>query len=262
MRETYGRDPWGYEHKFNHFLRYSCCGDAELSRAFLLSKPDVKLEEPSWEEGQYSFRGEGLDKLPLTSSMWCEPFFTLHHVDAQAIVELQRFKRAVEPLVKDDDFVRWIDLWDYMRPHFLVVADSSIPRPDFIKRDRWTAIPVGAGQHVPELRSVDTCLRECEARQDCLVWTFDDDIGCECRASDVVFGRFKADPVCDPLRPLSSTFSGRVSQGEVFLGRFDQNLPGLWSGWSLSRLAQLRSRLWCAGRLGDLGSLAYRYRSL
>ncbi|CAO1627272.1 unnamed protein product [Parajaminaea phylloscopi] len=223
MKATYGRAPFRFEHAFDRYLQYSCCGDAELSRAFLLSKPYVTLDRPSWEESGNSFRGDGLDKIGFSAAMMCEPFFTLHHVNSQAFFELQKFKRAVEPLVPSSDFVRFVDLWDYMAPSFVTRTGRSASA----RRRNWRAIPQHTGQTDPLARDADECEKSCQV-QGCVVWTFD-------RAA--------------------TPSSCRLSSAEAFIGVADPTEQAQ-SGWSGAKLHELRSQARCAGRLGDLVALS------
>lgn len=114
LKATYGltpTSPYTFEHQFSHYIRYSCCGDAELFRAFSLTKPSVTLPRPNWEESGRSFRVEWLDKSTVEEGEWCEPVFTVHHVGPWERVGLGRFKWEVEARVGEEDFVRWVDLW-------------------------------------------------------------------------------------------------------------------------------------------------------
>lgn len=186
MKATFGSDP-DFEHRFNDHIRYSCCGDAELARAFTLSKPAVTLVKPSWEESGRSFRADSLDKTDINSNDWCQPIFTLHHVSPAEYVQLERFKRDIDPLVSQDDFIRFVDLWDYMSPRFLrhFSSPEQVGHHHVLRRG-WRAIPAeDGGDEVPSATTAEACASECDRLgKECLVWTFEPKSlrKCECRS--------------------------------------------------------------------------------
>ncbi|PWN23543.1 hypothetical protein BCV69DRAFT_239784, partial [Microstroma glucosiphilum] len=102
VQQTFGRAPWTYEHNetFAHYMRYSCCGDAELSRSFQLTLPGF---EPTFSESDKLFTGEPPSRFAFVPSEWCEPILTLHRVTGFEYVRLLEFKRKVEPLIPKDD---------------------------------------------------------------------------------------------------------------------------------------------------------------
>ncbi|CAO1630554.1 unnamed protein product [Jaminaea pallidilutea] len=232
MKATFGSDP-DFEHKFDNHIRYSCCGDAELARAFTLSKPAVTLVKPSWEESGRSFRADSLDKTDINSNDWCQPIFTLHHVSPAEYVQLERFKRDVDPLVSQDDFIRFVDLWDYMSPRFLrhFSSPEQVGHHHVLRRG-WRAIPAeDGGDEVPSATTAEACASECDRLgKECLVWTFEPKSLRKCRVSASVY---------IGTMPSSSKSS-----------------DDLESGWMLGRINAERDHQSCAGRLGELGELA------
>lgn len=207
LKATYGLSPWDYEHNetFAHYARYSCCGDAELARSFQLTLPTFRAElEGIFEESRYRFAAEPLDKLAFVPSELCEPIFSLHRVNTFDYVRLTNFKRRVEPLVGEDDYVRRIDLWDAFMPLFLQgrvstgqaaaahrgsasseahdlkrveSVDDMMAGPKFkeVVAEGWQAIPANDTELRVAYHDKDSCQRACERADmsDCLLWTFD-----------------------------------------------------------------------------------------
>lgn len=184
VQQTFGRAPYTYEHNetFAHYLRYSCCGDAELSRSFQLTLPGF---EPTFSESGKLFTGDPPSRFAFVPSEWCEPIFTLHRVTGFEYVRLLEFKRRVEPLIRDDDWLRRIDIWDGMMPTFLRSKISTASAASVLSlgtagplvahgvvAQGWQAIPEGAGDHKAGATTKEMCQRLCEGGSSCLVWTF------------------------------------------------------------------------------------------
>lgn len=207
---TFGQNPWGFEASFDHYVHGSCCGDAELWRAF---HQTVEFDGAGAESGS-SFRNESWGKISFAKEDWCQPLFTLHHVSMSNSNDLLLFKKTVEPLISEDDFLRFVDLWDWMVPDFLrsttqaslqssssasstvkildnvtspvlstenneITGASSLTRTpihrsegsEHVRKGRWTAVPSDRGRLQSSALDAKACQRACEKDMQCLVWT-------------------------------------------------------------------------------------------
>lgn len=105
------------------------------------------------------------------------------------------FKRAVDRLVTKDDYIRYVDLWDWMMPTFLNgkiftgVERDRAPAPrqseQWHHQVGWRAIARDDVQNIPDTHTEDGCRDACRARPICLLYTFDKTSrSCECASKD------------------------------------------------------------------------------
>ncbi|CAO1638202.1 unnamed protein product [Sympodiomycopsis kandeliae] len=240
LKSTYGTDPWNFEHQWDHWVRYSCCGDAELSRAFRLSTNSTSI--PNFEISRFKFQSESIGKIKFDARDLCEPIFSLHHVTPFEYSQLQKFKETLDIRVGPDDFIRYIDLLDWMMPIFLrhkihtgladfanrgdEVRKTYVSKIEWLHRIDWRAILNDVMPATPGISDLAQCIRACEEKATCLIYTFDK-VSKECRISD-----------------------------NLYVGTTDTENDRFTSGYQLSRINLLRNTQWCAGRLGDLGVLS------
>lgn len=260
VRSTYGLDPLEFEHNstYAHHLRYGCCGDAELSRAFQLAIPGFK---PSFEDTPRLFSGDPPSRFEFAPQDWCEPIVSLHHITTFDYVRLDRFRRTLEPLIGLDDFLRRADLWDGLMPPFLkdFVSTAGKKKPgQFWELDggikeavaaSWQAIAHDKGQTRWDLKTLQACQAACsnDEAEKCLLWTFDSrDKRCESSESfRVWFERRLLTLSCSDLTGSHSS--------SLFIGSSAED--SFISGYQTARINRMRESKECSGRLGDIGKL-------
>lgn len=227
-------------------------------------------ELPNFESSKFKFQADSIQKVKFDARDLCQPIFSLHHVTPFEYSQLQRMKKALDPLVSQDDFVRYIDVWDWMKPTFLsgkvvTTRNASAVSADWHHEVGWRAIARDDVETVPGALSSEQCHERCVERQGCLLYTFDHHTRqCECRNGSASQAR-GLERNCDrsevwltfisSARPHARPLAGKLSN-DLFVGQVDPEGNRYKSGWHVTRINALRARQSCAGRLGDIGVLA------
>lgn len=74
--------------EYNAKAAHDCCGDFILAKA-LKEYEDVKIRQ-TWP----MFNGEKPSTLPYGPGHWCEPIFTMHHMNAEEISNVWQFEQT------------------------------------------------------------------------------------------------------------------------------------------------------------------------
>lgn len=178
LKATYGQDPWGFERRWNKYVKGSCCGDAELSRAFRMATNTTK-GLPNFDESRPKFQGGHTGAVRFDVGQLCEPIFSLHHVHPFEYTQLQEFKRTVDRLVAEDDFIRFVDLWDWMKPTFLTGKVLTKQFPTNASNPTWhvqkghRAILSDIIAPSANITTQKQCERLCQSMPKCLIYSFD-----------------------------------------------------------------------------------------
>lgn len=133
-------------------------GDRLLAAALL--KVGVHIEE----QASRFFNGEPPRAARLRDRRFCVPVATYHHLSTDEMREAAGlFRRAVDPVL-------WIDLWDlYGAPPFETYRGQPL-------REAWDHVG-RLDEHTRTLTGAKTalgCSKFCEAHEQCLAWTWDE----------------------------------------------------------------------------------------
>lgn len=73
--------------KYDQLAPQTCCGDGLLSQAIEEVGVSVKQAHPM-------FNGEKPNTLPFGSSHWCQPLFTMHHMNSEEISSVWQYEQT------------------------------------------------------------------------------------------------------------------------------------------------------------------------
>lgn len=188
IQNTFGSDAQ-FENNatFLSYLDDSCCGDAILAQALQMRLPGWT---PPYDESEPRFIGENPALFNFVPDQWCEAVFTLHGITAFDYVLLDRFRRTVEPLLAEDDYIRRADLWEALMPIFL--RDPPLPLgqdptgglsivtldDETVRAESWQGTPLHEDLIYPNATTAEKCHESCVVTPtedgECLMWTFDE----------------------------------------------------------------------------------------
>lgn len=176
MRATYGKDPH-FATKFDHEVKVSCCGDAELSIA-LRKSATTPVRQLS--EAGHRFQGERPREILFDSDNWCQPVLSFHHLKPEEVQWLSKIESDIRQNKSNDQTVLYADVFDRILPHSLATAleeastggnqsNAVVLNPT---QEHWEAFSsndrgVERGKRAGEAQE---CKKQCLDSTECTAW--------------------------------------------------------------------------------------------
>jgi hypothetical protein len=223
LNNTYHSDKVHWE----SVIASDCCGDKVMAEVLQASDPPVRLLRAFPQ-----IQGETLSSLDWSTTHWCRPAITWHHVDAAGIDKLWQFDLrwrrehgADTPILFKDYYAAFI------HPRILA-ANGSLHDWDNLS-DEWTFTTADEN---PPAKTAQTCERFCNDKADCVQWAWRPG---SCKAgSKVRFGWALKN------RPKLGSAENRIER----IG--EERMKGAVSGWLVGRIEKLREEMGSCGEEG------------
>jgi hypothetical protein len=205
-----------------------CCGDKIMAEVLQAANPPVHLLR--------SFpliQGETLSSLDWSSTHWCRPAVTWHHVDAAGIDKLWQFDLRWREEHGADTPILFRDYYlSFIHPRILA-ANGSIPGWDNLS-DKWIfSTSTDENQWAATAKS---CAQFCKDRRACVQWAWRPG---SCKAgSKVRFGWALKN------RPAIGSAENRIEKVE------EEGMKGAVSGWLVGRIEAFMEKM---GECGEKG---------
>lgn len=232
--KSFGQNPEMAE-DYERYTAEHCCGDQVLGHA--LNKYGIKLGENGGDETfRYGFNPLVHWTFTFERWNWCSPLYSWHKVHAMDVARYYAFEKAWDYAVRSDARVthknKWTWLltftqrpfthgdffmemiaphlkskqqwWDNMSSKFRVTSANKDdpPLPESLDQ---AAIPVWKDAW----SSADACSAACESWQDCMQWSFAEDL---CKMDDnVIWGKGYA-PEMSQRKTALMTTSGWITK--------------------------------------------------
>ncbi|KAF3930447.1 hypothetical protein ABW20_dc0105767 [Dactylellina cionopaga] len=171
MKKVFGGEKGFNPDDYDNDAISTCCGDGLLGE--VMKKKGVEC----WSERHARFQGEQTWAIRHGPYEWCEPIFTLHHLQPMEISMLHEWEKSLDPskpiLYRDlyEQFVHK-EITDLKAGWDNLSEDQTFENADLIK-DYANNPAVGKDEKGQPLIQ-DACKLKCEEWKDCFQWQVTD----------------------------------------------------------------------------------------
>lgn len=199
-----------------------CCGDLIIAKVFLAVDPPIHLLR--------SFpliQGETVTSLDWSSTHWCRPAVTWHHVDSAMIDKLWQFERRWSINYGTNKPILFKDYYHAFVHPRLLATNGSLPGWDNLSNDWKFSAESEEKEERPHTVSAEACNKFCEETDECLQWSWRPG---SCKAGKRVrFGWALEN------RPQLGSAEDRIEDTE------GKSLEDAVSGWMMERIEKSRT---------------------